>query len=134
VRFRAIGSGDPRLGIDHVTGRDGANRAVAVAIGKPASVESAVTVTELLPAMPNPMTLGTSLQYALATRGAIDLSIYSVDGRRVATLAHGVQEAGRHRVAWNGTDDRGGVVKAGVYFVRFTAPNTQRSRIVTKLR
>jgi len=54
----------------------------------------------------------------LATSGEVRLAVFDVSGRRVATLQEGRQEAGRHAVTWNGTDDAGRGVSSGIYFAR----------------
>jgi len=87
-----------------------------------------VTVTELAPATPNPAARHAVLRYSLASRGPVDLSVYSVDGRRVKTIMHATQEAGRYRFPWNGTDDQGNLARAGIYFVRLNAGNAHFTR------
>ncbi|MCR4439556.1 MAG: FlgD immunoglobulin-like domain containing protein [bacterium] len=47
---------------------------------------------------------------------AVDL--YNVAGRKVRTLAEGLQAAGWHQLRWDGRDDRGGPLPRGVYFCR----------------
>jgi len=51
----------------------------------------------------------------------VDLSIYSVEGRLIRTLASGVRVAGEHQERWDGRDDRGQRVASGVYFYRLSA-------------
>jgi len=73
----------------------------------------------LYPASPNPFNPRTEIAFTLPAEGKTSLCIHDVAGRLVRTLVpQGVQEEGRHRVSWNGRDDRGGAVAAGVYFTR----------------
>jgi len=72
----------------------------------------------LAPAMPNPFAASTALSFSLTKTGAVELAIYSVDGRRVATLEDGTLVAGPHMVTWGGTDASGRKVRPGVYFAR----------------
>ncbi|MAE72164.1 MAG: hypothetical protein CME06_17055 [Gemmatimonadetes bacterium] len=51
--------------------------------------------------------------------GSVKLSVHDPRGSRVRTLVDGVLAAGRHRVAWDGMDDRGRRVASGRYLVRF---------------
>jgi flagellar hook assembly protein FlgD len=82
--------------------------------------------------IPNPARAGrATVAYSLAKAGPVDVSIYSVDGRRVKTLAHGTQEAGRYQVRWDGSDDRGTTLRAGTYFVRLQAADVTRTHRVT---
>jgi hypothetical protein len=134
MRFRALADGDPRVTIGRVIGRDAMNHAVAVAVHSPVVTNAPVTATDLFPVIPNP-THGTSLiPYSLVRRGAVSLSIYSVDGRLVKTLARGVQEAGRYEITWDGTDTRGSALKSGLFYVRFEAAGVRRTRVLSVIR
>ena len=48
-------------------------------------------------------------------------------GRKVRTLLNGKQQAGGHKVLWNGTNDRGQLVGTGVYFYRLTTDNYSKT-------
>jgi Tol biopolymer transport system component len=67
-------------------------------------------------AQPNPATAGADLAIAGTDPAAMSIVIYDVAGRVVRTLASGVP--GTSTVSWNGADDRGRRVKAGVYIGR----------------
>src|SRR5207244_3838602 len=78
VRFEAIASGAPDLGVASITARDPQNQAVTVSIAQsPLSVPMVVTETELRPVAPNPARGRATLSYAVAARGPVDLSIFS---------------------------------------------------------
>ncbi len=74
--------------------------------------------TAILSNYPNPFNPSTVVAFDLAARGRVRVEIYDVLGRRVATLADGSFEAGRHRLVWNGLDSRGRAVASGVYICR----------------
>jgi hypothetical protein len=59
------------------------------------------------------------LQYSLPVRGRALVVIHDNSGRVVRKLVSGVQEAGVHTVGWDGTDEFGRRLPAGVYLVRF---------------
>ncbi len=134
VHFHATATGDPGVDVDHLQGRDGSNQAVTIAIGTPLAVGSIVRATDLQPVIPNPSQGHATVAYSLAKDGPVDLSVYSVDGRRVKTLAHGSQSAGEYRLTWNGTDDRGATLGAGIYYVRLEALNMKKTRIISLVR
>ncbi len=127
VTFRARTAGNPRVTLASVTGRDGANRPVAPGL----AAAPAPVATQLSAAQPNPFRGGTTIAWSLAKRGTAELSVYSVDGRHVRTLASGDHGAGVYRAQWNGLDDHGRALNAGVYFVRLrTAEGVQRRSVV----
>ncbi len=70
---------------------------------------------------PNPFNPATRISFGLPTAGPIDLAVFDLCGRRVATLRQGFQPAGRHEVVWNGTDQAGRAVASGVYIYRLAA-------------
>jgi hypothetical protein len=120
VTFRALASGSPQVAVGAVDARDAANRTVELT-GTPPTVVPAVT--SFAPAMPNPFRGTTTLSYALAKGGAVELAVYGVDGRKVATLASGVQEAGSYRLTWDG-----GNARPGLYYARLTTPQGKFTR------
>ena len=61
---------------------------------------------------------GSSVRFGVARAGRVQVSIYDVAGRKVRGLADRVFPAGEHTLQWDGTDDAGGKVARGVYFVR----------------
>ncbi len=68
---------------------------------------------------PHPFRGAGTLVYRLSERGAVDLAVYDVGGRRVRTLLGGeMAPAGVHRIPWDGRDDSGQAVASGLYFLR----------------
>jgi hypothetical protein len=65
---------------------------------------------------PNPAPGAFTARYALARPGIVSLQLLDVAGRRIATLAHGMQAAGEHRSTW--TTLAGAHPAPGVYFLR----------------
>ena len=80
---------------------------------------------------PNPARPSTRIEYQLARTGAVALDIYDVTGRRVRRLVEGSQDAGPQSVSWNGTDQLGRPVAAGVYLYELrTADHQARERML----
>jgi hypothetical protein len=88
----------------------------------------------LRPNYPNPFNPSTTIAFSLPARQTVDLAIYSLDGRCVATLVRGEMAAGDHRLAWRGTDDGGMQVASGTYFCRLVAGGFQQTRRMTLVR
>jgi hypothetical protein len=70
---------------------------------------------------PNPATGPVALRFALPREARVSLAIYDPVGRRVRSVADGVQAAGEHSVPWDLRDERGAPLSAGLYFVRLEA-------------
>jgi hypothetical protein len=88
----------------------------------------------ILGASPNPFRTSATIAFGLPETARISLSIFSVDGRRVAVLAESVVEAGYGHVSWSGSDDTGAPLPSGVYFVRLEAGSKSTMYKVVLLR
>ncbi len=68
---------------------------------------------------PNPFNPLTVIAYDLPLAGRAHLSVYDLTGRRVRALLTGeFMSAGRHEASWDGRDDEGRQLAAGVYHCR----------------
>jgi len=66
---------------------------------------------------PNPSRSGATVSYALPASAAVELSVYSVSGRRVKTLINERQSEGAREITWDGRDDAGLRQAAGTYMI-----------------
>ncbi|HPF70109.1 MAG TPA: right-handed parallel beta-helix repeat-containing protein, partial [Candidatus Krumholzibacteria bacterium] len=103
-----------------ITARATDNSALTVTVDK-TSDAMAPRVFALHPNYPNPFNPTTKISFSLPEAQSVRLAIYSVDGRRVATLVNEVRTAGLHEVLWKGQDDAGRPMASGVYFCRIDA-------------
>lgn len=71
--------------------------------------------------LPNPFNSNTVIPFALPEEGPVELAVYDLLGRRVATLTQGKQPAGRHMGQWDGRDEAGRSLASGVYLYRLRA-------------
>ncbi len=67
---------------------------------------------------PNPFNPRTSLAFALADAGLVEVAIHDARGRLVRRLCQRELPAGDHALAWDGCDDHGQDVAAGIYLAR----------------
>ncbi len=68
---------------------------------------------------PNPFTSATSIHYSVPTGGSsVAIRLYDIRGRLVRTLEDGNRTGGEFDAAWDGRDDSGRTLPAGVYFCR----------------
>ena len=82
-------------------------------------------------AAPNPFNPATQISYGIDRAGSVDLRIMDARGALVRTLFTGSRDIGHYSERWDGRDDSGRAVAAGVYFVRLTAPSGQWTTKVT---
>ena len=83
---------------------------------------------------PNPFNSQTVLSYFLHAPGPARLEVFALTGQRVAVLYRGPQQAGYHRLRWNGRDDAGRPVASGMYLYRLVADEVVLTRKLTLLR
>ncbi len=70
----------------------------------------------------------TTIRYALPEPSVVTIRIYDMLGQLVRTLKDGAQEAGFHRVQWDGHNAAGNQVAAGIYFYRMQAGKFEARR------
>ncbi len=85
-----------------------------------------VRFTLALRAAPNPFTAAATVRYTLPAAAPVTLDVFDVQGRRVARLVDGDQEAGDHTTSWNGRTETGARASVGLYLIRLQAGGEQR--------
>lgn len=80
---------------------------------------------------PNPFSGTTTITYQLPEESPVRIEIFNITGQRVKVLIHhNNMSAGSWRSIWNGTDERGHAVAAGVYLVHLQADGYTETRKV----
>ena len=97
------------------------------AAGGTAGVTTAPVRLELA-VVPNPVRNGATLRFALPVSALVNLSLFDVSGRKVATLVSAFRPAGRYAIAWHDAKS----VPPGLYFARLRAG--AESRVTTVIR
>jgi hypothetical protein len=77
---------------------------------------------------PNPFRTGTRLSFETLVPGDVTLAVYNVQGRLIRTLTSGFTQAGKHELYWDGRDELGADVAAGVYLYRLTLDEDEQSK------
>ena len=90
--------------------------------GRPARLEFSV--------FPNPVREGATVQLSLPTAANVDLSVFDLSGRKVATLAAGTRPAGQYSIAWHDAAR----LRAGLYFLRLRAGAEVRTQSVLRVK
>lgn len=107
--------------------------AIASGVDDPPSADADGSA-RILAAYPNPLAGRSMISFAVTRDERVRLRIYDVAGRLVRDLADERLTAGRHARAWDGTDDAGRRVAAGVYFCRLQAGETVQGKPLVVLK
>ena len=83
---------------------------------------------------PNPFNPVTTLQYDLPQDAVINITIYDMMGRLVNTLVSSQQNAGYKLIQWNGTNNAGQPVSAGVYLYRIETGDFRQTKKMVLLK
>lgn len=117
---RQDGSGAETWAVSDVAAEDAAPAAATAELPREVALEAAY---------PNPFVLATTLAFRLPAADRATLEVFDVLGRRVAVLAEGAFDAGRHTAAFDGSG-----LPSGAYLVRLvTASGTVRTQRITLL-
>ncbi len=87
-----------------------------------AEKEIELNTFSLIRAYPNPFNANTTIEFALAEPGDIELIIYDITGARVETIRRPALEAGRHSIVWDAKE-----AASGVYFARMETGGFSKS-------
>jgi len=70
---------------------------------------------------PNPFNPETMIRYQIPASAHVSMEIYNISGQRIRTLVNEEQSAGYHAAIWDGHNDAGMTVAAGLYFMQVRA-------------
>jgi hypothetical protein len=99
--------------------------------------DPAAALTDGMRLFNNPLVRGdATVEFTLAAPDRVTIGFYDIGGRLVRTLTERAFPAGAQRLAWDGTDDAGHRLNAGVYFarVRYAARGFESTKKVIVLK
>jgi|GEM_PF-4039433 len=67
---------------------------------------------------PNPFNPQTTIEYHLPTTTTVNMTVFDASGRRIKTIVSNRVSPGTHHASWDGTNDQGKSMSAGIYFYR----------------
>ncbi len=82
----------------------------------------------LYPAYPNPFNPSTTITFSVPYRMKLELAVFDVQGRRVATLLNKELPAGTHVLQWHSQNATGLPLSSGIYFLRLLGDNFVQTR------
>ena len=83
---------------------------------------------------PNPFNQSTTITYTIPGKSEINLSIFNIYGQIVKTVESGSISGGSHINHWDGTDQFGKEVSAGLYFLRLQVNDESTVRKVVLIK
>jgi hypothetical protein len=82
---------------------------------------------------PSPGAGPVRIAFALGQAAEIEVDVFDLLGRRVASPAHGAWTAGAHEVEWSGRLRGGQPAPSGMYVIRYAYPGGQDQRRIVRL-
>ena len=113
---------------------DGGNYRIIVYDSGVVGVEDEAPRPLALSLSPNPASGPSSVHYSLPRTGPTEVAIYDIQGRIVRMLVNEERPAGEHTATWEGRDNQGRPVRAGVYIVRLRFGGEERRVNVARTR
>jgi len=89
-------------------------------------------VTKLYENHPNPFNPATTIQFALKEDSNVSINIYNIKGALVKTLICKEMKADKHKIIWEGKDDKGKRVSSGIYFYKMVTSNSESEYSLTR--
>jgi len=71
---------------------------------------------------PNPSNPAARIEFSTPVAARVNLKLYDVHGRLIATLFDSHARAGQYVVNWDGRSNKGERVPSGIYFYRLNVP------------
>jgi len=67
---------------------------------------------------PNPFNPSTTIEFSIQNNSKVELSVFSIIGQKIKTLANNQFTKGLHSIPWCGDDESGKSVCSGIYFYK----------------
>ena len=96
-----------------------------LSIAAPVTLPDQITLAQNYP---NPFNPITTFSYELPEAKFVTIAVFDMRGNKVATLANERQDPGVRSYRWNGTNDNGDGIAAGVYIYTIQAGNFRQSK------
>lgn len=103
-------------------------------LNKSSSVEVLPQEIILKKNYPNPFNPETVINFALPQGTHVTLTVYSINGEKIAELANGYFAEGYHQLKWDGRNNAGYPVSSGIYIYALRVGERLFTRKMTLLR
>ncbi|MBN1291482.1 MAG: T9SS type A sorting domain-containing protein, partial [Candidatus Latescibacteria bacterium] len=87
------------------------------------TLKAVPSVYSLAQNYPNPFNPTTTIEYSIPQSGHVELAIWNIAGQKVRTLVNEQQDASYRKIVWDGRNELGETVGAGLYFYKLSTGN-----------
>ena len=84
--------------------------------------------------VPNLFNNSTTIKYSIPKQSKVILEVFDVQGRNQSEIINSVNQPGNYQILWNGKNDNGMKLPAGVYFIALHVDNAQITKQVLLLK
>jgi Beta-propeller repeat/FlgD Ig-like domain len=133
TNFPAVSAVDPTQNSSGMNDCFASDVDMGITTGSAGVVDQLLSL-QLSAASPNPFRTGTALNYTLTSRTRVAARVIDIQGRVVRVLEDAEMDPGHHTLTWDGHDNFGGDVGAGVYHIEFATSEGRSARSVVRLR
>jgi len=74
-----------------------------------------------LKVFPMPVTDYANISFSLNAASEVEVTVYDIMGKKIASVEYNRYPAGDHTITWNGTSDSGSIIEPGLYILRMRA-------------
>jgi len=65
---------------------------------------------------PNPFNPLTQISYSIPIQDQVEISVFNILGEKITTLENSIKSSGQYSITWDGKNEKGKLVSAGLYF------------------
>ena len=91
---------------------------IVVATGIEEDAGKILTGFQISKNSPDPFSFSTTIKYEITNPSVTIINVYDMVGQLVKTLVNAYITPGKYSITWNGTDEVGKAVPAGIYFLK----------------
>jgi hypothetical protein len=93
----------------------------------PSSIEDNTSIevsnNKLIKNYPNPFSSSTVIEYSNPNKEKAEITIFDMAGRTIKTFGGNLMQSEHGKISWDGTNENGSSIGAGIYFCRLRAGN-----------
>ena len=82
-----------------------------------------VSSNKLIRNYPNPFSSSTVIEYSNPNKEKVEITIFDMAGRTIKTFGGNLMQSEHGKISWDGTNENGSSIGAGIYFCQLRAGN-----------